>query len=99
MSAHVPFTLNRAATAIVQSRQLLERARKEITLAVDIVRRLDGTTDPSSRVVSRRGQVTRSLEELILTLEETQRVLGDAWTFGSVNQPTVPAEGEDHPPL
>jgi hypothetical protein len=78
---------------------MLERARKEITLAVEIVRRLDGTTDPSSRGVSRRGQVTRSLEELILTLEETQRVLGDAWRLGSVNQPTVPAEGEDHSPL
>jgi hypothetical protein len=79
VSAHVPLTLNRAATAIVQSRQMLERAKAEINLAIEIIRQLDRHGSSSLPSASKRHVVARSLQEFVRTLEDTQRALTDAW--------------------
>jgi hypothetical protein len=79
MSAHVPFTFNRAATAIVQSRQMLERAKTEVNLAIEIIRQLDGHAGSPLHSASKRHVVARSLQEFVRMLEDTQRALTDAW--------------------
>jgi hypothetical protein len=79
MDARVPITFNRAATAIVQSRHMLERARAEVNLAIEIIRQLDGHGSSSLRSASKRHLVTRSLQEFVGMLEDTQRALSDAW--------------------
>lgn len=62
-----PTTYNRAATAVVQSRRLVEKARQELLLALDILRQLAGAGDGRPR--PRVARLLRAVEEQLAVLD------------------------------
>lgn len=62
-----PTTYNRAATAVVQSRRLVEKARQELLLALDILRQLDGGGRGRGR--PRVSRLLRAVEEELARLD------------------------------
>jgi hypothetical protein len=75
MNRAVPMTFNRAATAFVRSRRLIEQAGEEARLAVEILTGVDPATGTVSSSDGQRTALLRQLEGLILSLEATERDL------------------------
>ena len=75
MERAVPRTYNRAATAVVQGRLHVERAREELGLAVHILAELESSTGRGSDGVSRS-----SIRAVLKELEGTERALRTGWS-------------------
>lgn len=83
----IPLSFNRAATAIVHCRKLLESADDDTRLAMTVLANLEDANievalDPME-VMTR----LRRLGEVLVLLEESQRALAGAWpvTWDSVD--------------
>lgn len=75
----VPMNYNRAATALVHCRRLLDGAREETKLAVRILEQLDDPGAPWPKDPAERLVRLRSLECFVAQLEEARRYLEEAW--------------------
>lgn len=75
MSRGIPMTYNRAATAFVRSRRLIEQAREEARLAVEILTGADPATGATPTSAVERTALLGQLERLLRSLEATERDL------------------------
>lgn len=76
-----PLTMNRAATAVVRSRILLEGAEEELRLALRILR--EGPVDPSPLDLPERLALMRRLEQHIARLQALHEMSRSIWDRGA----------------
>lgn len=77
-----PMTFNRAATAVVQCRSHLEKARDQMRVALEILSRLDEPAAPWPRDPAERAERLLSLQALLAQLEQVRQGLLSAGGLG-----------------
>jgi len=89
-----PRTFNRAATAVVQCRSHLDKARDQMSDAIDILSRLEDPDVPWLGDPSERAERILSLQALLAQLEQVRRELLDA----AAPDGSVVGRGDGHGP-